>query len=149
MLAESLTEVWETDRERGARRTGRLLELSRAALAEMRALLSELRESETDAPLTAGVALGVQRVRALGLVSALRHLGDEVSKRGLPVKVETTEFDEQPRALAEALYRIAQEALNNALKHSGAEGCIRFVVGGRWQGGSDGDGRRCRASRRE
>lgn len=138
MLAESLTEVWETDPDRGARRTGRLLELSRAALAEMRALLTELRETEAPTHLMAGVALGVQRVRALGLVPALQHLGEEVSNRGLPVSVEAGEFLSQSKALEQALYRIAQEALNNALKHSRAtqttvslhvaDGIVRLAV---------------------
>ncbi len=123
MLAESLGEVWHADPDRGAKRTARLLELSRAALAEMRALLRELRDSELPGAGAGGIAFGLQRVRAHGLVPALEGFGEEMSARGLPVTLDAAGYAPQSQAREEALYRIAQEALNNAFKHSRASRC--------------------------
>ena len=120
MLAESLSEIWATDPTRGARRTQRLLELSRSALAEMRALLGELMGSEPTALASRGLAFGVQRVRAFGLVAALERLAEELAGRGLPVTVDAQGYVTQPQSHEETLYRIAQEALNNTLKHADA-----------------------------
>ncbi len=123
MLAESLGETWQSDPERGAQRTGRLLELSRAALAEMRALLRELRGSEPPEDRVRTTVFGLQRVRAHGLVPALEELAREMLARGLPVSVESPEYQAQSQAREEALYRIAQEAMNNAFKHAHASRC--------------------------
>jgi signal transduction histidine kinase len=59
----------------------------------------------------------------LGLVPALGQLAARFSKLGGPlIQLETLGFDEQRLSPATdiALYRIAQEALTNALRHSGA-----------------------------
>ena len=83
----------------------------RSALAEMRRLLGAMR-SATD-----GFALAPQS----GLAD-LDALAEQVSRAGLPVRVHT---DGMPRTLPPALdvsaFRIVQEGLTNALKHSGAE----------------------------
>jgi len=77
------------------------------ALKEMRLLIHELRPTVLE---------------EAGLVGALRQRLDTVEER---VSVETRlliqgEVDHLPRAVEEELFHIAQEALNNALRHAGA-----------------------------
>ncbi|MGQ9683598.1 MAG: cache domain-containing protein [Anaerolineae bacterium] len=106
LIAEVLPRLWERNPQEGQRRLAELRQLTRGALAEMRTLLLELRPSAlTEAPLS----------------DLLRQLGEAVTGRSrVPVTVRT----EGERALTAdvqlALYRIAQEALNNVAKHSGA-----------------------------
>ncbi len=59
----------------------------------------------------------------LGLVPALRWLARECQKRsGVTVAVEASEeFDELPEVSRICVFRIAQEALSNAVTHSGAK----------------------------
>jgi signal transduction histidine kinase len=81
-------------------------QMSQQALGEMRALLFELRPPDLEAEGLAGVLqdrLAVVEARA-GLETALIIDGDE----SLPAPIE------------DGLYRIAQEALNNVLKHAQA-----------------------------
>ncbi len=57
----------------------------------------------------------------LGLVPALEFLAEKVSRRtGLAISVEGETKRRLPAAVETALYRIVQEALNNAAKHSHA-----------------------------
>ena len=62
------------------------------------------------------------KLRLIGLVAALKGLQREVSQAGIPV---TFTHDDVPAALPPeltlCLFRVAQEALQNALKHSGAD----------------------------
>jgi PAS domain S-box-containing protein len=84
-----------------------LRELQKDALAEMRTLIFELRPQglETD-----------------GLAQALRnHAAAVQSRTGLSVSVEVEHEGRLPLDVEEALYRIAQEALHNVVKHANAE----------------------------
>jgi signal transduction histidine kinase len=57
----------------------------------------------------------------LGLLAALEFLADGVSKRTrLDIRVEGTAINRLPPGSDTALYRIAQEALNNVVKHARA-----------------------------
>jgi signal transduction histidine kinase len=56
-----------------------------------------------------------------GLVGALRQRLDAVERRtGVQAQLQAEAMLELPRQVEEALYHIAQEALNNALKHATA-----------------------------
>jgi PAS domain S-box-containing protein len=85
---------------------GALRDLQREALAEMRALIFELRPGNLEAD---------------GLLPALRtHAGALQGRIGLPIVVTSDLTERLPLALEEVLYRIAQEALHNVVKHAAA-----------------------------
>ena len=84
-----------------------LRELQNDALAEMRTLIFELRPR--------GLEID-------GLTQALRNHASAVSGRtGLAISVDSTLDDRLPIDTEQALYRIAQEALHNVVKHANAE----------------------------
>jgi GAF domain-containing protein len=106
LLAEALPEVWENDPQEGRQVIQELRRLSRGALAEMRTLLLELRPA----------ALAETRLEDL-----LRQLGEAASGReGIPVTVTIEGQGAPPADVNIALYRIAQEVLNNVVKHARA-----------------------------
>jgi signal transduction histidine kinase len=106
LLADALPASWEKDPEEGRQLLKELRQLSRGALAEMRTLLLELRPA----------ALVETK---LGIL--LRQLGEAAGGRtGLRITVNLAGDCILPAEAHIALYRIAQEALNNVLKHSRA-----------------------------
>ena len=113
LLAEALPQAWERDPGEGRQVVAELRQLSRGALAEMRTLLLELRPAalvEAD------------------LGDLLRQLAEAASGReGLPVEVAVECHCHLPDEVHVALYRIAQEALNNVVKHSRADrACVEL-----------------------
>jgi signal transduction histidine kinase len=87
-------------------RFAELRELQREALAEMRALIFELRPGNLEQD---------------GLVRALKtHASALQGRLGLPIVVESDLPDRLPLPAEETLYRIAQEALHNVVKHAAA-----------------------------
>ena len=62
------------------------------------------------------------RLEYLGLVPAVRALGQDMEHYGLRIDVSQSDWpDELPAAVALSLYRVTQEALHNAARHSGAD----------------------------
>jgi signal transduction histidine kinase len=57
----------------------------------------------------------------LGLVGALRQLADQLGRGGPAITVGEERVGALPAAVEVAAYRIVAEALNNAVRHSGAE----------------------------
>lgn len=81
-----------------------ILSLAEAGLAEMRALIFELRPESLETE---------------GLVGALRkHAAAVQARNEVTVTCELSGEPELAISVKEALYRIAQEALTNALKHA-------------------------------
>jgi PAS domain S-box-containing protein len=106
VIADVLPRIWERNPVEGKRRLEELRQLNRGALAEMRTLLLELRPS----------ALMEANLRDL-----LPQLAASVSSRaGAAVDVKIEGQTDLPPDVKVSLYRIAQEALNNIAKHSGA-----------------------------
>lgn len=107
LIAEVIPDLWGLDEEEGRLRLADLRRLTRGALAEMRTLLVELRPGAlTEMPLG----------------DLLTQLAEAISGRTkIAVRASVTG---QPRRLPDevqiALYRIAQESINNVIKHARA-----------------------------
>ena len=106
LIADVLPRLWDRDQNEARRSLDDLRRLTRAAQAEMRALLAELRPSAlTDTDLG----------------DLLHLLGNALSGRiNIPVKVTVAQDVILPAEVQVAFYRVCQEALNNVAKHSKA-----------------------------
>lgn len=121
LIAQSAAPAWRRDPEEGERRTERLVALTQSALAEMRALLDELRPA-TGEETMAAPAPSLLVLRQRGLVAALEAHAAERASEGIAVALDTGRYHPPlPPAHEEALFRIFQEALNNILKHATAQ----------------------------
>lgn len=107
LTAEVLPRIWERNPAEGMKRVEKLRELTRGALAEMRTLLLELRPTAL-----AEMALG----------DLLHQLAEGIAGRASIAIDVTIEGDVRlPNDVKFALYRIAQEALNNVARHAKAQ----------------------------
>lgn len=107
LIADVLPRLWERDPAEGRRRLEELRQLARGALAEMRTLLLELRpaslvEAELGALLTQLAEAFTARAR-------------------VPVALTVEGAISPPPEVKIALFRIAQEALNNVARHADAK----------------------------
>jgi PAS domain S-box-containing protein len=106
LIADVLPRLWERDQAEGKKRLEEVRQLTRGALAEMRTLLLELRPAAlVDADMG----------------ELIRQLAESITGRArIPVSVQISGTCPLAEDLKIALYRIAQEALNNVAKHSRA-----------------------------
>jgi PAS domain S-box-containing protein len=106
MIAESLPRLWQKTPEPVQKQLQQLQLLTRGALAEMRTLLLELRPE-----YLTNMDLEVQIRQLVDALKVRKRLDVRVS-----IKIEMT----IPPSTRIAFYRIAQEALNNVIKHAHA-----------------------------
>jgi PAS domain S-box-containing protein len=104
--------------------------LAEAALAEMRALIFELRP---------------EALEQEGLVGAIgKHVAALQARHGLAVSLDLGDEPRVSMAVKEALYRVTQEALQNVLRHAGASRVVVRLVADRrgllWEVQDDGQG---------
>jgi signal transduction histidine kinase len=129
LLAQVLPDLWEIDREEAQGALHQIRDLTRSALAEMRALLFELRPA----------ALGEQ-----DLSYALRdHTAAFQQRTGIEVSFSATGQGSLPSPVQQTLFRIAQEALANVARHTHARHVKVVLHTGRparLQIGDDGQG---------
>jgi PAS domain S-box-containing protein len=106
LVSRSVEMLLEKDPAAARDQLIQLRELQKEALAEMRALIFELRPGNLEQD---------------GLVRALKtHASALQGRLGLPIVVESDLTDRLPLPAEEVLYRIAQEALHNVVKHAAA-----------------------------
>jgi signal transduction histidine kinase/PAS domain-containing protein len=106
LVAEVLPQIWRRDPERAMQSLEKLQRLTRGALAEMRTVLLELRPSA---------------VTKTPLGEILAQLTEAVTSRsGLPFQLFIEKIPLLPEEVQLSFYRIAQEALNNVVKHAQA-----------------------------
>jgi PAS domain S-box-containing protein len=106
LIAEVLPQLWEKNPGEARKALEDLRRLTRGAMAEMRALLAELKPSTlTDSELG----------------DLLRLLGNAFAGRtNIPVDLTINGEGNLPAETQVAIYRICQEVLNNIVKHSKA-----------------------------
>ncbi|HET9614479.1 MAG TPA: GAF domain-containing protein, partial [Candidatus Limnocylindrales bacterium] len=113
LITRSTELLVDRDPAAAKEKLGSLRDLQREALAEMRALIFELRPGNLEND---------------GLLPALRTLAAALQGRiGLPIVVTSDLTERLPLSLEEVLYRIAQEALHNVVKHAAARQVELFV----------------------
>jgi PAS domain S-box-containing protein len=115
LIADVLPRLWERDRNEARRYLDELRQLTRGALAEMRALLLELR------PAT---------LAEVGLGELLRQLTEAITGRArVPITLTVEGQCRLPPDVQIAFYRIAQEALNNMARHANANQALVYLHG--------------------
>ncbi len=107
LIAEGLPSQWRQKPEEASKLVVELMKLNKSALAEMRTLLLELRP---------------EAVTRTSLPTLIRQLIDAArGRRDIEASLEVHGGgDALPPDVHEMLYRIAQESINNILKHSQA-----------------------------
>jgi signal transduction histidine kinase len=107
LTADAAALLVETDPAQAKEQLGEVRELVRAAMAEMRSLIFELRPADVSAD---GLALTLQKH-----VDVLRRV------YGTEIELELDGAERVNGDLQREVFRIVQEAVANALRHSGAE----------------------------
>lgn len=107
LTADVIPRIWARNPDEGLQNLEELRQLTRGALAEMRTLLLEMRPASLERS---------------DIKSLLTQLADAfIGRARVPVSVDLEGECELTRDVKLVFYRVAQEALNNVAKHSGAQ----------------------------
>ena len=106
LIADVIPRIWKRDPAEGMRDLEELRQLTRGALAEMRTLLLEMRPESLE---RADIKLLLTQL-AEAFIGRVR----------IPLDLEISGDCEPTHEVKLVFYRVAQEALNNIAKHSGA-----------------------------
>ncbi|UCD42453.1 MAG: HAMP domain-containing protein [Chloroflexota bacterium] len=106
LIADVIPRIWKRNPEEGLQNLEELRQLTRGALAEMRTLLLEMRP---------------ESLERSDIQSLLTQLADAfIGRVRVPVSLDIQGDCELTHEVKIVFYRVAQEALNNIAKHSGA-----------------------------
>jgi nitrate/nitrite-specific signal transduction histidine kinase len=106
LIADVIPRIWKRDPDEGMKNLEELCQLTRGALAEMRTLLLEMRP---------------ESLERADIKSLLTQLVDAfIGRVRVPVSLDIQSNCALTHEVKLAFYRVAQEALNNIAKHSGA-----------------------------
>jgi signal transduction histidine kinase len=106
LIADVIPRIWKRNPEEGMKNLEELRQLTRGALAEMRTLLLEMRP---------------ESLERADIKSLLTQLADAfIGRVRIPVLLDIQGDCELFKDVKIVFYRVAQEALNNIAKHSGA-----------------------------
>ena len=110
LIADVLPDIWAMNPDEGKRRLEEVRQLTRGALAEMRTLLVELRPNAlVEVPLP----------------TLLRQLTEALIGRSrISIQLSVEGERKLPADVQVGLYRLAQEALNNVVKHAKASQAV-------------------------
>ncbi len=111
-IAQAVPRLWARDPERALSKIDQLVRLNRAAAAEMRSLLLELRP---DSLLNTDLSILLNHL--IDATSGRKNIKGQLVVEGQPELL--------PPNVHMVFYRIAQESLNNIIKHSRA---TRFTI---------------------
>jgi signal transduction histidine kinase len=120
LIGQSIGAAYRRDVSEGEQRLARMLELSKQAHTEMRALLFELRPPDSQTIATSTASGMLAQVRRFGLSVALRNHLTGLASETVQVELNAEGYVPQSPEREETLFRIAQEALNNSVKHAKA-----------------------------
>jgi nitrate/nitrite-specific signal transduction histidine kinase len=106
LIADVIPRIWKRNPEEGMQNLEELRQLTRGALAEMRTLLLEMRP---------------ESLERADIKSLLTQLADAfIGRVRVPLSLDIQGDCDLTHEKKLAFYRVAQEALNNIAKHSGA-----------------------------
>jgi len=106
LIADVIPRIWKRDPEEGLKNLEELRQLTRGALAEMRTLLLEMRP---------------ESLERANIKSLITQLADAfIGRVRVPISLDIKGDCELTHEVKLVFYRVAQEALNNIAKHSGA-----------------------------
>ena len=110
LIADVIPRIWKRNPEEGLQNLEELRQLTRGALAEMRTMLLEMRP---------------ESLERSDIKSLLTQLADAFLGRArIPLDLQMNGDCELTHEVKVVFYRVAQEALNNIAKHSGARQVI-------------------------
>lgn len=130
LITQSLPQALRKDPEEAQRRAQRLQELAQSGFAELRALLRELTPPEQpNRPTisrTGRAFLGMEKLREGGLPAAITPLVKRMVPESMQLTLNIASYELQRLDREEALFRVCQEAVSNAVRHAQA---TRLTIG--------------------